>query len=102
MAAETGPHVLIVPGTTYVLFDLPASVGMAAELKRCGFTSRYGTIWAGTKDDLHRAKLPPDCYPPGHPALWPDDWSSLDALREAPTAAPKRRRPPGMRLPPGA
>lgn len=100
MAAETGPHVLIVPGTAFVLFDLPASVGMAAELKRCGFTSRYGTIWAGTKDDLHRAKLPPDCYPPGHPALWPDEWSSLDAQRAPP--APKRRRPPGMRLPPGA
>ena len=68
--------VRIICGEAYVLFDSPPSSGLSAELCRCGFTSRFGTIWLGTPDDLYRVALP-ECYKPtGHPALWPRDWSS--------------------------
>ena len=68
--------VRIICGEAYVLFDSPPSSGLSAELRRCGFTSRFGTIWLGTPDDLCRLPVPGCCCPPGHPALWPRDWSS--------------------------
>lgn len=68
--------VRIIRGEAYVLFDSPPSSATSAMLRRCGFTSRFGTIWLGTPDDLLRTSLPRCMMPNGNPALWPRDWSS--------------------------
>jgi hypothetical protein len=70
-------HVSIINGAVFVFFDTAPSVSTGNMLKACGFKSRFGTIWEGTKDDLFRTTLPASCKPPMHAALWPDTWTSL-------------------------
>ncbi len=72
---ESGPIVLIIRGAVNILFDNAPSSNTQNMLRKCGFASRFGTIWTGTKDGLFRAQVP---HPPGHAAVWPDDWSSSD------------------------
>jgi hypothetical protein len=45
-------HVSIINGAVFVFFDTAPSVSTGNMLKACGFQTRFGTIWQGTKDDL--------------------------------------------------